>query len=71
MKDFREMRNSNQVQGLEFSAEILTSSHWPISEFPKCSIPRQLKNASIEFNNFYKNKFQNREIQWLFNYGNV
>ena len=36
MQDFRTIRGNNQVDGIEFNAEILTSSHWPISEFPKC-----------------------------------
>lgn len=62
MQDFRSMRGNSQVEGLEFSSEILTSSHWPISEFPKCNIPMQLTRVRDQFNNFYKNKFQNREI---------
>lgn len=31
----------------------------------------QLQSVKDQFNNFYKNKFQNREIQWLYNYGNI
>jgi len=71
MADFKKLRSSNQVEGIEFSSEILTSSHWPISEFPKCTIPMQLSRVKDHFNNFYKTKFQNREIQWLFNHGNI
>jgi len=57
MQDFRSIKGGNQVEGIEFSTEILTSSHWPISEFPKCNIPMPLARAKDQFNNFYKNKF--------------
>ena len=40
MQDFRTMRGGNTVDGMEFNTKILTSSHWPISEIPKCNIPR-------------------------------
>lgn len=71
MQDFRTMRGGNTVDGMEFNTEILTSSHWPISEIPKCNIPRQMLRVRDAFNNFYKNRFQNREIAWLFNHGQV
>lgn len=50
------------VEDLEFTAKILTSSHWPISDIPKCNIPRSLMKAKDQFTSFYKNKFANREI---------
>jgi DNA-binding transcriptional regulator GbsR (MarR family) len=71
MQDFKKARGGNNVNGVEFNAEILTNSHWPISEVPKCKIPRQMAAVKDQFNMFYKNKFQNREIQWLFNHGQV
>lgn len=62
MSDFKSMRGGNMVEDLEFTAKILTSSHWPISDIPKCNIPRSLMKAKDQFTSFYKNKFANREI---------
>jgi len=59
------------VSNLEFSVEILTSGHWPYQDVPKCKIPKQMTEVKDNFTSFYKNKFSNREIQWLFNHGTV
>jgi hypothetical protein len=58
-------------QDIDFTAEILTSGHWPYQDVPKCKIPRQLGVMKDGFSQFYKNKFQNREIAWLYNHGSV
>lgn len=72
MIDFKGMRRgSNVIEGVEFSIEILTSGHWPYCDIPQCVIPRQLGRIKENFNQFYKNKFANREINWLYNHGSV
>ena len=59
------------VKGIEFSAEILTSGHWPYQDLPKCNIPPQLNEVQTSFTNFYKRKFQNRQINYLYSHGMV
>ena len=72
MVDFKAMRmGSNNVEGVEFNVEILTSGHWPYQDIPQCNIPRQLNVCKSAFNNFYKQKFSNREINWLVCHGTV
>ena len=71
IKNFREKRQGNFVEGIEFNTEILTSGHWPFQDVPKCNIPKQLSVIKDTFTQFYKNKFANREIKWLFDHGTV
>lgn len=40
MSDFKSKNKGATLSDVEFSVEILTSSHWPISNFPKCTIPK-------------------------------
>lgn len=42
MEEYREKTGSNQLMGCEFYSEILTSGHWPYTEFPICNIPKQM-----------------------------
>jgi len=70
MKDFKQSQAVKQIGFLDFSSEILTSGHWPYQDAPKFSIPPQLENAKRAFTDYYKSKFANREILWLFNHGN-
>lgn len=44
MDSFKEKMGSNVINGCEFYSEILTSGHWPYTEFPICEIPKQMKN---------------------------
>lgn len=37
--------SGNQIDGVEFNAEILTSGHWPFQEVSKCTLPRQMQKA--------------------------
>lgn len=61
----------NQVQNIDFNTEILTSGHWPYQDVPKCNIPRQMVKVQEVFTQFYTQKFQNRQILWLFNHGSL
>lgn len=72
MSAFRQRNNgSNIIDDTEFTTEILTSGHWPYQDVPKCKIPKQLQTIQSSFTMFYKKKFANREIMWLFNHGTV
>jgi len=72
MKDFRQTSgNSNFVDNIEYSAEILTSGHWPFQEAPVCKIPARLMSLQNKFSSFYVNKFQNRKITYVYNHGNL
>lgn len=59
------------VENIEFSAEILTQGQWPTQESTKCRLPKQLTIISETFGNFYKHKFKNQQLKWLFNNGEV
>jgi len=72
VEDFREGHdNSNMVENIEFSVEILTSGHWPYQESPTYKLPKQMENITFRFQNFYNKKFKNRKMIWLSNHGKV
>ena len=72
VEDFREgYDNSNMVENIEFSVEILTSGHWPYQESPTYKLPKQMENITFRFQNFYNKKFKNRKMIWLSNHGKV
>lgn len=52
MREYKEKLNARGgggsgtlVENMEFSAEILTSGHWPFQEIPKCVLPGQMQRA--------------------------
>ena len=51
------MPGTRQIDGIEFSAEILTNGNWPIDNKPPCAIPMSMKNCISRFEQFYKNKY--------------
>lgn len=59
------------VQGVEFHTQILTMSQWPFQTPPKMTVPSKLSNIGMIFRNFYDRKFQNRELNWLYDKGSV
>lgn len=67
--DFKKSKNNSAIDGVEFGVEILTNGNWPIETRPTCSIPAPLKKCITDFEMFYKNKHQNRNISWLYNNG--
>lgn len=69
--EFRSSKGGSNIENIEFSTEILTSGHWPYQDLPKCKIPKQMIVVSEQFTQYYKSKFQNREINWLYNHGSV
>ena len=72
MSDFK---NSNKggsvINSVDLSVEILTSGHWPYQDVPKCTIPAQLNSVQTHFTKFYKNKFSNRQLVYLYSHGTV
>lgn len=65
------MPGVQRISGIEFSAEVLTNGNWPIDHKPPASIPMQMKNCIDKFESFYKNKYQNRNLSWLYNNGSA
>ena len=57
--------------GVDFSAEVLTGGHWPQQPAAACTLPPELKDYTMKFEQFYKQKFQNRNITWLFKNGSL
>lgn len=71
-KDYKNhIKNTAKSTSVEFSVEILTSGHWPYQDMPKCIIPPQLKVVQNDFQQFYKQKFSNRQINFLYSHGLV
>ena len=66
---FKKQRSSEAIGGLTFECEILTNGNWPIDKRPTCSIPKPLKACIDDFEMFYKNKNQNRNLTWLYHNG--
>ena len=66
--DFRKSKGAS-IGGVEFGVEILTNGNWPVESRPTCTIPAPLKKCVSDFELFYKNKHQNRNLAWLYNNG--
>ena len=63
---------NNLIKGFELqSVQVLTSGNWPIDEIPTCNIPSAYLNLTLKFERFYSNKFVNRKLMWLNQYGVV
>ena len=73
MTEFRNTQTHKNMlaSGVEFTAEILTGGHWPQQPSAACTLPPELKDYTIKFEQFYKQKFQNRNITWLFKNGSI
>ena len=61
---FKKQRSSEAIDGVTFQCEILTNGNWPADQFPTCSIPASLKLCISEFEMYYKNKNQSRNLKW-------
>lgn len=57
--------------GIEFQAEVLTNGHWPEQPTAACTLPPEMKDLSYKFEMFYKQKYQNRNLTWLFHHGSL
>ena len=63
---------NNVVQGMELtSIQVLTNGNWPIDEQLTCNIPRTLTLVTEKFERYYHNKFNNRKLRWLNQFGTV
>jgi cullin 4 len=63
--------NVSQNQSIELAVEVLTNGNWPMSDYPLCVIPAQLKSCIDRFEMYYHNKHQNRKLQWMYQFGQV
>jgi hypothetical protein len=59
------------AMGVEFDALVLANGHWPIQQQVLCILPPEIKEITINFEIFYKKKFQERKLTWLLNYGSA
>jgi hypothetical protein len=42
--------------GVDYEAEVLTNGHWPEKVQGGCTLPPEMKDISLKFENFYKQK---------------
>ena len=70
MRDFNVLTHGG-IQGVEYTAEILTSGHWPYQESPNIAIPHSLSSMQAKFDSYYKSKFNNRKVIWLYHLGQL
>lgn len=59
------------MNGIEFQTEVLTNGHWPEQSTAACTLPLELKACAGQFETFYKHKYSNRNLTWLFQHGTV
>lgn len=71
--DFKKTAQARQISetGIEFVVEVLTNGHWPDNQQASCNLSPELKDITIKFENFYKQKYPNRNLKWLLNHGSV
>ena len=66
---FRENKGTSSIGGVEFGIEVLTTGNWPVDNQPTCTIPPEMRKCASDFEMFYKNKHQNRNLLWLYHNG--
>ena len=67
-----EYKKKENEAALIFEPEVLTTGFWRIEqEMSECTIPLQMSDCIAHFTNFYANKFQSRNLKWLYNYGKL
>lgn len=47
------------------------SGNWPVASNITCNVPAVLKSCADKFTMFYKNKYQNRNLSWLYQVGTI
>jgi hypothetical protein len=51
--------------------QVLTNGNWPIEERVPCELPVVLKQIKSKFERMYQNKFNNRKLSWLNQFGKL
>ncbi|OLL22620.1 Cullin-3 [Neolecta irregularis DAH-3] len=68
------VERKNAKRAFEFTANVLTSTHWPFSLAPEkvstCAYPREAETSRKLFQDFYLNRFSGRQLVWLPTMGN-
>lgn len=62
---------NNNVGGTEFNIEVLSNGTWPSIEPPALTLPRELMSCADRFTIWYKNSNMNKQLTWLYQYGQV
>lgn len=71
MVQFKVKTPNGMVGGVEFATEVLTNGHWPEQQTAACTLPPELKACASKFEEFYKFKYSNRNLTWLFQHGTI
>lgn len=71
MINFKQKYDKGIVNGVEFTTEVLTNGHWPEQNTAACTLPGEMKQCTGKFEEFYKHKYSNRNLTWLFHHGQV
>lgn len=59
-------RHGQVIEGINFSAEVLTNGYWPSDRPPICEIPKKMRTCTNMFQIFYMTKRPNTRLEWLF-----
>jgi len=63
---------ANTVGDIEMaSVNVLTNGNWPIDEQTPCQIPKSLEDMQAKFKRYYDQKFNNRQLKWLYQFGTI
>ena len=66
MEQFQKQNKGSMVEGIDMKVEVLTNGHWPEQNVINCTLPPELKTAAGKFGDFYRHKYSNRHLSWLF-----
>ena len=71
MDKFKGLGHKGIINGMQIITKVLSSGMWPeLKTFP-CTIPDELKKGSQRFEDFYKNQYGQRNMNWVLSQGNV
>ncbi len=59
------MRFTKQLQSMELSVNVLTSSVWPTYHITEIIIPEQFTKYQSVFEEFYNLNYNNRRLSWV------
>lgn len=69
--EFGEHLGQKQIEGVEFTVQVLTSGTWPQMEQAVCNLPRELTTCVERFEVYYLAKNDRRKLQWLHTNGSA
>ena len=70
-KDWRLTPHGEAVKGIQFNVTVLTAGFWPTTKMRNAQYPTDLLILKNNFNDWYKNKYNLRSLQWVISQGDV